>query len=140
MAHRIITQVIITGTRVLGRAFAEAYKQAAASQQYAKQAGSSNSPGMANNLASSGLTLDEACKILNVRPPQGGKTDMESVMSRFKRLFDQNNPDKGGSFYLQSKILRARERIEMEVREAAEAAEREAEVKNGWKPKVWKDR
>ena len=95
---------------------------------------------MANNLASSGLTLDEACKILNVRPPQGGKTDMESVMSRFKRLFDQNNPDKGGSFYLQSKILRARERIEMEVREAAEAAERETELKNGWKPKVWKDR
>lgn len=95
---------------------------------------------MANNLASSGLTLDEACKILNVKPPQGGKTDMEHVLERFKRLFDQNNPDKGGSFYLQSKILRARERIELEVREAAEAAEREAELKEGWKPKVWKDR
>merc|ERR1712037_398046 len=27
MAHRIITQVIFTGTRVVGRAFAEAYKQ-----------------------------------------------------------------------------------------------------------------
>ena len=95
---------------------------------------------MANNFASSGLTLDEACKILNVKPPQGGKTDMEHVMERFKRLFDQNNPDKGGSFYLQSKVLRARERIELEVREAAEAAEREAELKEGWKPKVWKDR
>lgn len=139
-AHRIITQVVITGSRVLARAFAEAYKQASASQQYAKQAGSSGGSGMANNLASSGLTLDEACKILNVKPPQGGKTDMEHVLERFKRLFDQNNPDKGGSFYLQSKILRARERIELEVREAAEAAEREAELKEGWKPKVWKDR
>ncbi|MDI1485893.1 MAG: mitochondrial import inner membrane translocase subunit TIM16 [Ramalina farinacea] len=139
MAHRIITQVVITGSRVLGRAFAEAYKQASASQQYARQAGSSDSPGMAHNLASSGLTLDEACKILNVRPPQGGKADMESVMLRFKQLFSQNNPDKGGSFYLQSKILRARERIEMEVREAAEAAERETEIKAGWKPKVYKD-
>ena len=95
---------------------------------------------MANNLASSGLTLDEACKILNVKPPQGGKTDMETVMERFKKLFDSNNPDKGGSFYLQSKVLRARERIEMEVKEAAEATEREAELKGGWKPKVWKDR
>ena len=95
---------------------------------------------MANNFASSGLTLDEACKILNVKPPQGGKTDMENVMERFKKLFDSNNPDKGGSFYLQSKILRARERIEMEVKEAAEATEREAELKEGWKPKVWKDR
>jgi import inner membrane translocase subunit TIM16 len=65
---------------------------------------------------------------------------MEEVMGRFKRLFDVNDPSKGGSFYLQSKILRARERIEMEVREAAEAAERQAEVKQGWKPKVYQDR
>lgn len=65
---------------------------------------------------------------------------METVVSSFKRLFDQNNPDKGGSFYLQSKILRARERIELEVREAAEEAERAAELEKGWKPKVWKDR
>ena len=84
--------------------------------------------------------MDEACKILNVKPPQGAKTDMEPVISRFKRLFDQNDPDKGGSFYLQSKILRARERIELEVREAIEVEENEAEAKRGWKPKVYKDR
>ena len=65
---------------------------------------------------------------------------MEDVMARFKRLFDSNDPKKGGSFYLQSKILRARERIEKEVREAEEAAEREVELKEGWKPKVYKDR
>lgn len=41
---------------------------------------------------------------------------MDDVMERFKRLFDQNDPKKGGSFYLQSKILRARERIELEGR------------------------
>ena len=46
----------------------------------------------------------------------------------------------GGSFYLQSKLLRARERIEMEVREAERAAEEEAELKEGWKPKVYRDR
>lgn len=65
---------------------------------------------------------------------------MEDVLARFKRLFDVNDPQKGGSFYLQSKVLRARERIEMEVRNAVEAAEREAELKEGWKPKVYKDR
>ena len=63
---------------------------------------------------------------------------MEQVTERFKKLFDQNDPKKGGSFYLQSKVLRARERIEMEVREAARAAEREAELAEGWKPKVYK--
>ena len=132
--------MVITGGRVLGRAFSEAWRQASASQQYAKQAGSPTNPSIANNLASSGLTLDEACKILNVKPPQGGRTDMENLIGSFKKLFDSNDPSKGGSFYLQSKILRARERIELEVREAAEAAEREAELKEGWKPKVWKDR
>lgn len=139
-AHRIITQVVITGTRVLGRAFAEAYKQAAASNQYAKQGGGPSGSPQANNFAASGLTLDEACKILNVKPPQGGVTDMDTVLERFKKLFDNNEPTKGGSFYLQSKILRARERIKLEVREAADAAERETELKEGWKPKVWKDR
>ena len=61
-------------------------------------------------------------------------------MERFKRLFDQNDPKKGGSFYLQSNILRARERIELEVRNAAGKVEREAELKEGWNPKVFKDR
>ena len=60
------------------------------------------------------------------------------MVERFKKLFDNNDPKKGGSFYLQSKILRARERIEMEVRAAAETAEKEAEAKQGWNPKVYK--
>ena len=106
-AHRIITQVVITGSRVLGRAFAEAYKQASASSQYAK-AQAKNNPGAANTFASHGLTLEEACKILNVKPPQKGQANMEDVMERFKKLFDSNDPKKGGSFYLQSKVLRAR--------------------------------
>lgn len=65
---------------------------------------------------------------------------MATVMDRFKKLFDQNEPKNGGSFYLQSKILRARERIESEVRAVEERASREEELKEGWKPKVWKDR
>jgi len=140
MAHRIITQVVLTGSRVLGRAFAEAYKQASASSQYAK-AQAKLSPGQANKFASTGgLTLEEACKILNVKPPQQGKANMEDVMERFKKLFDANDPKKGGSFYLQSKILRARERIEGEVRQAEEKVARETELEKGWKPKVFKDR
>jgi mitochondrial import inner membrane translocase subunit TIM16 len=139
-AHRLITQVIITGTRVLGRAFAEAYKQANGSSQYARAQAKSGGASSNATLSSHGLTLEEACKILNVKPPQGGKANMEEAMERFKRLFDVNDPKKGGSFYLQSKILRARERIEGEVRVAEANAAREAEVKEGWKPKVYKDR
>ena len=61
-------------------------------------------------------------------------------MERFKRLYDTNEPSKGGSFYLQSKILRARERIEVEVNKAKEETERQAEMKEGWNPKLYKDR
>lgn len=129
--------MVITGSRVLGRAFREAYKQASASSQYAKAQAKT---GATNSFASHGLTLDEACKILNVKPPQNGKANMEDVMERFKKLFDANEPKNGGSFYLQSKVLRARERIESEVRQAEEKLSREAEVKEGWKPKVFKDR
>ncbi|EGC48520.1 mitochondrial import inner membrane translocase subunit tim16 [Histoplasma capsulatum var. duboisii H88] len=136
-AHRIVTQIVLTGGRVFGRAFAEAYKQASAASKYAAQKGNGTA---ANNFASSGLTLDEACKILNVKPPMGGEANMEHTMERFKKLFDANDPKKGGSFYLQSKILRARERIEMEVRDAERKAAMEKEVKEGWKPKVYKDR
>ena len=119
---------------MVGRAFAEAYKQAQASGKYAAQKKGNGTFG------TSGLTLDEACKILNVKPPQAGKADMEEVMDRFKRLFDANEPKKGGSFYLQSKILRARERIESEVRPAMEKAAQESEAKEGWNPKLYKDR
>ena len=131
----------MVGSRVLGRAFTEAYKQAQASSHYARAQAKIN-PNAAGGRAglSSGMTLDEACKILNVKPPQGGKANMEEVMERFKRLFDANDPEKGGSFYLQSKVVRARERLESEVRPAMEKAAQEAEVKEGWKPKVYKDR
>lgn len=129
----------MTGGRVLGRAITEAWKQASASSQYAKHQ-AKNNPGAANTFASHGLTLEEACKILNVKPPQKGQANMEDVLDRFKKLFDVNDPKKGGSFYLQSKILRARERIESEIRQAGEKAAREEELKKGWKPKVFKDR
>lgn len=61
-------------------------------------------------------------------------------MERFKKLFDLNDPQKGGSFYLQSKILRARERLEMELREVERKTASEKELQEGWKPKVYKDR
>ena len=49
------------------------------------------------------------------------------------------NLKKGGSFYIQSKVLRARERIELEVREAERKAATEKELREGWKPKMYRD-
>ena len=133
-------QVVVSGSRAFGAAFKEAYKQAQASSTYAAEAAKNGTSAGVNTRASAGLTLDEACKILNVKPPMAGQTNVEATTERFKKLFDLNNPEKGGSFYLQSKILRARERIEMEVREAERKMAQEKELREGWNPKVYKDR
>lgn len=138
MAHKFVITAFLTGSRILGRSFVAAYKQAQAASQYQRaQAKLGNTTG---GSFASGMTLDEACKILNVKPPAGGKANMEEVLDRYKRLFDANNPEKGGSFYLQSKIVRAKERFEREIGPIREKVEAEAEAKDGWKPKVYKDR
>ncbi|KAI5464847.1 Pam16-domain-containing protein [Mariannaea sp. PMI_226] len=138
MAHKFVITAFLTGSRILGRSFTAAYKQAQAASQYQRaQAKLGNHSG---GSFASGMNLDEACKILNVKPPAGGQANMEEVLERYKRLFDANNPEKGGSFYLQSKIVRAKERFERELGPLRQKVEQEAEAKEGWKPKVYKDR
>ncbi|KAK1963928.1 protein transporter [Colletotrichum sublineola] len=140
-AYRLITQVLFVGTRIVGRSFAAAYKQAQASSEYQRaQAKNGNAATGAKGNLSSGMTLDEACKILDVEAPKDGTQSAANVMERFKKLFDANDPKKGGSFYLQSKILRARERLEKEIGPLVEKEEVESEVKEGFKPKIYKDR
>ncbi|KAH7019513.1 Pam16-domain-containing protein [Ilyonectria destructans] len=139
MAHKFVVTAFLTGSRILGRSFVAAYKQAQAASQYQRhQAKMGNTSGGVS--LASGMTLDEACKILNVKPPAGGNANIEEVLERYKKLFDSNEPANGGSFYLQSKIVRAKERFERELGPMREKVEQEAETKEGWKPKVYKDR
>ncbi|KAI5805119.1 mitochondrial import inner membrane translocase-like protein subunit tim16 [Geopyxis carbonaria] len=119
--------------RVLSRLLKRA---SATAERMAEIRASGQDPTIAR--AHAGLTMSEACQILNVRPSMGGKIDMALVMGRFKRLFDANEPENGGSFYLQSKVLRARERIEAEVRMKEDREQREAMIERGWKPKLYR--
>ncbi|AET40733.1 import motor complex subunit PAM16 Ecym_6357 [Eremothecium cymbalariae DBVPG len=120
MAHRILVQVIFTGARVFGRAFTEAYKQAAT--QMAKQGASTTARSQTgtSNIEYGGITLDESCKILNIENEEKSMS-LEKIEQRFKYLFDVNDQDKGGSFYLQSKIYRAAERLKWELAEQDKA-------------------
>lgn len=115
----------------------ESYRQAAAAQKFA--AANQGNGGSGSAFSSSNITMDEACKILHVGPGKMGNIELEQVTERFKRLFDLNDPQKGGSFYLQSKILRARERIEREIQSHQRQAEREKELREGFKPKLTKE-
>eukprot|EP00055_Hartaetosiga_balthica_P016067 m.99720 g.99720 ORF g.99720 m.99720 type:complete len:152 (+) comp9032_c0_seq13:45-500(+) len=128
MASRIIAYVLMTATQVFGRAFAQAYRQAASSgarggaqethkaHKTAKQAAETISTRASRR---SGMTLDEAHQILNVKP----EASAQQILDNFDHLFKVNDKSKGGSFYLQSKVFRAKqtfedlapERIEVEV-------------------------
>ncbi|VVT56430.1 uncharacterized protein SAPINGB_P005054 [Magnusiomyces paraingens] len=111
MAHRLIVQVIITGTQVFGKAFAEAYHQASnasiragASAEARKRTG--------------GISYDEACKILDV--DSAHLPTFDKLQNKYNYLFDVNSKDRGGSFYLQSKVYRSMERIKYELEKRGE--------------------
>ena len=110
-------------TRIVGRAFIDAYRQAAANakhaptQQAVKSSGASpgNMPQMNRSMEltrKSGISLDEAVKILNLSDTV--KLNEEQLKRQFDHLFKVNDQKSGGSFYLQSKVVRAKERVEME--------------------------
>ncbi|KAG0657692.1 mitochondrial import inner membrane translocase subunit TIM16 [Maudiozyma exigua] len=123
MAHRAFVQVIITGAQVFGRAFGEAYRQAAS--QSAKQGATEAARGRGRSAKEEygGITLDESCKILNIEPSNAKDyLNLDKVNKRFDYLFNINDKDKGGSFYLQSKIYRAAERLKWEIKEREKEA------------------
>ncbi|KAI8319133.1 protein transporter [Martensiomyces pterosporus] len=110
-APKAIVQMLLTGTRIVGRAFGDAYRQAAANSAAARAA-AGNMKASADGdrvTQASGITVDESTKILNVEDVE----NREEIAKKFEHLFAVNDPKKGGSLYLQSKIIRARERIEM---------------------------
>ncbi|KAH1011211.1 hypothetical protein HUJ04_000628 [Dendroctonus ponderosae] len=105
---KYIAQLIIAGTQVVGRAFARALKQEIeASQQAAQRLG--NAKTRTERVANQklGLTLDEAKQILNI-----SKLSKEEIDEKFDSLFKANA---NTSLYIQSKIVRAKERLDHEI-------------------------
>lgn len=114
MAHRLLVQVIFTGAKVFGRAFTEAYKEAAAATT-AQQSQNATGKGAAKASSASrdgDISLDEACKILDV--DLSGLT-LDKAQKKYDYLFNINSKEKGGSFYIQSKVYRSMERIKNEI-------------------------
>ncbi|XP_061394748.1 mitochondrial import inner membrane translocase subunit Tim16 [Musca vetustissima] len=117
---KYLAQIIVLGTQAIGRAFAKALKQEiAASQEAARRAGGGRQgEKRAEANARTGMTLEEAKQILNVEDLKS----IEEITKKYEHLFAMNDKAKGGSFYLQSKVFRAKERIDQELKEALKAA------------------
>lgn len=63
-----------------------------------------------------GMTLEEAKQILNVEDLK----NVENITKSYEHLFNVNERSKGGSFYIQSKVFRAKERLDHEIKAQAE--------------------
>jgi hypothetical protein len=59
-----------------------------------------------------GMTLEEAQQILNLK-----QLEPELIAKNYEHLFNVNDKSKGGSFYIQSKVFRAKERIDQELKQ-----------------------
>merc|ERR1711879_213664 len=82
------------------------------SQEAAKARSSANATASAAETMRMGMALDEAKQILNVEDIR----DPEALKKSYEHLFSVNEKAKGGSFYIQSKVVRAKERIDQELR------------------------
>ncbi|KAF8894142.1 Pam16-domain-containing protein [Infundibulicybe gibba] len=133
---KILIQILVTGTKILGKAFFEAGRQAVKNAKQSPQAALGNDVAGVGHATSGSMTdqitrqhrmtLDEAHLILNIKRGE----EMEQVLKNYEHLFKANSPapkpDKAptgkqaplptNSHYLQSKVVRARERIEAEAK------------------------
>eukprot|EP01041_Mallomonas_annulata_P009923 gene9923-20632_t len=114
MAGRLIAQIIVQGTAVFTRVFIAAYQQAL---QNAKRGGGSAAASSASFIKGKMLP-DEAMKILSIEKESLSRA---AVDKQYKKLYEINDPGKGGSFYIQSKIFRAKEALEKSMTEPEKA-------------------
>jgi import inner membrane translocase subunit TIM16 len=130
---KVLVQIFTTGTRILGKAFYEAGRQAVKNAKHRPQGASGDVAGMENATTGSitdrltrehRMTLDEARLILDVKSENG----MDQVLKNYEHLFKANSPPASDaptsnrsstlpySHYLQSKVVRAKERMEAETK------------------------
>ncbi|KAE8652426.1 hypothetical protein Csa_014053 [Cucumis sativus] len=104
MAAKILAHLIVSGSVVIGRAVAQAYQQAIrnASNSGVAQETIRNTVRRASKV----MTEQEARQILGVTE----EMPWEEIVKKYDALFERNAQT--GSFYLQSKVHRAKERLE----------------------------
>ncbi|TKY46050.1 Mitochondrial import inner membrane translocase subunit tim16 [Spatholobus suberectus] len=104
MASKILANLIVMGGGILARAVVQAYRQALAN---ASKNGVAQET-IQNTIRRAGkvMTEQEARQILGVTE----EAPWEEIMKKYDNLFENNA--KNGSFYLQSKVHRAKECLE----------------------------
>lgn len=107
MAARILANLLIAGGSVLVRATITAYRQAIVN---GARAGVNAETVKSATRGSKQMTVQEARQILGLE----SNASWEEIVKKYDHLMQAN--EKGGSFYLQSKVYRAKEALETEYK------------------------
>ncbi|XP_016981540.1 mitochondrial import inner membrane translocase subunit Tim16 [Drosophila rhopaloa] len=110
---RYLAQIIYLGAQVVGRALVKTMRQEIEACQEAarlQETLRANEPS-GRDVAVKGMTLLEAQQILNVKD----LSDRQAIEAHYQHLFRANEKPSGGTFYIQSKVFRAKERIDQEL-------------------------
>ncbi|XP_074552069.1 mitochondrial import inner membrane translocase subunit TIM16-like isoform X2 [Halichoeres trimaculatus] len=107
---KYLAQIVVMGVQVVGRAFARALRQEYAASQAAANARGRAGQQSAAASSITGMSLQEAQQILNV-----STLSPEEIQKNYEHLFKVNDKSVGGSFYVQSKVVRAKERLDEEL-------------------------
>ncbi|KAF3635975.1 hypothetical protein CQW23_00936, partial [Capsicum baccatum] len=102
-AARILANLIVMGSTILARAVVQAYRQALTN---ASKNGVAQEAVQNIKRASKTMTEAEARQILGVTE----NSSWEEIVQKYDNLFERNAQN--GSFYLQSKVHRAKECLE----------------------------
>lgn len=130
---KYLAQIIVMGAQVVGRAFARALRQEFAASRAAADARGRAGHKSAAASSLSGISLQEAQQILNV-----SKLSPEEIQQNYEHLFKVNDKSVGGSFYLQSKVVRAKERLEEELQiQFADQQEKQNKQHQQPPPETW---
>jgi import inner membrane translocase subunit TIM16 len=108
MASRILANLLVMGSGALFRAASQAWQKALENaRKSGVTADAASSAGAATRLRQSAMSVEEARKILNVTDA----STKEEMLERFAKTFEKNE---GASFYVQSKLFRAKETLGVE--------------------------
>jgi len=126
---RIVVQGVLAGVAVLARALPAAYS---AALQNARKSGADKAANEAARKGASFLSkarmeTDEALMILNLEEREA---TAEAILKQYERYFEVNRVENGGSFYLQSKIYRAKELLDEYVKEKNAEQMKDGEEQN----------
>ena len=113
---RLLANFIIAGGSMLVKAASQAYQKALVNAQRSGVAQEAAKGTAASVFGKKTMALDEARMILGI---DAGAT-LEEAMARYQKMFEANEK---ASFYLQSKIHRAKERMEQEFGAGSEEQE-----------------